>query len=122
MNRPLSFLALMVCLSLSPLRAEVDFAGEILPLLEDHCIDCHGPDKAKSAFRVDQRAVMLKGGDSGLAAIVPGKPEKSFLMEVVRGVDPDMQMPPKGDPLGSEQVALLEKWIAEGAKIARDCN
>lgn len=93
----------------------VDFEKEILPLFEANCLDCHGPDKQKSAFRVDQRAVMLKGGDSGLAALVPGEPEKSFLVEVIDGSDPDMLMPPKGDPLTSEQVALVKKWIAEGA-------
>lgn len=116
MKRLWSYLGLTATLLLLPLRAEVDFSREILPILEDNCIDCHGPDKAKSEFRVDQRPVMLKGGDSGLAAIVPGKPEKSFLLEVVKGIDPEMQMPPKGDPLNGEQVALLEKWIAEGAE------
>ena len=94
----------------------VDFEKEILPLFEANCLDCHGPDKQKSEFRVDQRAVMLKGGDSGLAALVPGEPEKSFLIEVINGSDPDMLMPPKGDSLTSEQVALVEKWIAEGAE------
>ncbi|NNC89779.1 MAG: DUF1553 domain-containing protein, partial [Akkermansiaceae bacterium] len=43
-------------------------------------------------------------------------PAKSFLMEVVKGVDPDMQMPKDGDPLPAGQIALLEKWIAEGAE------
>ena len=52
----------------------VDFEKEILPILQENCLDCHGPDKQKSEFRVDQRAVMLKGGDSGLAGLVPGDP------------------------------------------------
>lgn len=97
----------------------VDFEKEILPILEENCLDCHGPDKQKSEFRVDQRAVMLHGGDSGLASIVPGDPESSFLVEVIDGSNEDMLMPPRsrgGDPLTSEQVALIEGWIAEGAR------
>ena len=93
----------------------VDFEKEILPILQDRCFDCHGPDKQKSGFRVDRRAVMLKGGDSGIAALVPGKPERSFLIEAVKSSDPDSRMPPKGDRLDAEQIALLEKWIREGA-------
>ncbi|NNE91408.1 MAG: DUF1553 domain-containing protein [Verrucomicrobiales bacterium] len=93
----------------------VDFEKEILPILEKNCLECHGPDKQKSEFRVDQRAVMLKGGDIGFPAIVPGDPKASYLIEVIDGSDPDMQMPPKGDPLTKEQVALFTKWIKEGA-------
>ena len=99
-----------------PLFAAVDFEKEILPILEDNCMDCHGPDKQKSEFRVDQRAVMLKGGDSGIASLVPGDPKASFLIEVIKGEDPDTAMPPKGAPLTGAQIALLEKWIEEGAE------
>ena len=99
----------------TPAVLAVDYEKDIRPLLEGQCLDCHGPDKQKSEFRVDQRAVMLKGGDSGMKGIVPGDPKASYLIEVVKGTDPDMIMPPKGDPLTPEQVALLEKWIQEGA-------
>jgi mono/diheme cytochrome c family protein len=107
---------MMVALTagLADLRA-VDYETEIQPILEENCLDCHGPDKDKSGFRVDQRAVMLSGGDTGLAALVPGDPEASFLIEVVKGIDPDMAMPPKGHPLTEKQIALLEQWIEEGA-------
>lgn len=100
----------------APAFGAVDFEKDVWPILEDTCLDCHGPDKKKSEFRVDQRVSMLKGGDSGLAAMIPGKPEKSYLMEVIKGLDPDMVMPPKGDPLDSEDIATLEQWIAEGAE------
>jgi len=94
---------------------EIDFEGQIAPILKKNCLKCHGPDKEKSAFRVDKRAVMLKGGDSGLPSIVAGNPEKSFLVEVIKDEDSDLSMPPKGDRLDSEQVALIERWIKEGA-------
>ncbi len=108
------FIGLAVGCSSSSALA-VDFEKEILPILEENCIDCHGPDKQKSEFRVDMRAVMLKGGDIGIPALVPGDPKKSYLVEVIDGSDPDMLMPPKGEALTKEQVALIEKWIAEGA-------
>jgi len=95
--------------------APVDYARDIEPILTRHCLDCHGPDKQKSDLRVDQRASLLRGGDYGLAAIVPGKPGESFLLETVLGQDPDMTMPPKGDPLTGEQIDLLTRWIKEGA-------
>lgn len=103
-------------LSLSGLQAEpINFSEQVEPIFKDNCLKCHGPEKQKSEFRVDQRAVMLKGGDSGLAAIVPGDSKKSYLVEVISDHDSDMLMPPKGDPLTKEQVALLSKWIDEGA-------
>jgi cytochrome c553 len=97
------------------LSTAVDFQKEILPLLEDNCIDCHGPDKQKARLRIDRRPVLLLGGDSGSPAIVPGNPAKSHLIELIKLKDPDERMPQKGDPLSSAEIALLEKWIAEGA-------
>ena len=96
--------------------ATIDFTKDVLPILEENCIKCHGPEKQKAKLRLDQRALMLKGGDSGLATIVPGKPEKSLLIEVVKQLDPDTAMPPKGDPLTDPQIAILEQWISEGAQ------
>jgi mono/diheme cytochrome c family protein len=111
------FPVLYLSASLREAAAAVDFEKEILPILEENCFDCHGPSKVKSGFRADQRALMLKGGDSGIAALVPGDPEGSYLIEVVKGEkDPDMRMPPKGEPLTSTQIALLERWIREGAE------
>jgi hypothetical protein len=93
----------------------VDYEKEIRPILEKHCIDCHGPNKQKSRLRVDKRAILLRGGDSGLPALVPGNPAKSHLIELVRETDPDERMPAKGDPLSSGEITLLEEWITDGA-------
>jgi hypothetical protein len=117
------FLLLMLCVAASlRVAAAVDFKQEILPILEEHCLKCHGPEKQKSEFRVDQRAVMLKGGDSGHAGIVPGDPKKSYLIEVIKGGDPDTIMPPKGEPLTKAQVAVFEQWIAAGAEWPGQMN
>ena len=101
-------------LMVGPLFA-ADYEKEIRLIFQKHCIDCHGPDKQKSRLRVDQRATLLRGGDSGLPALVPGNPAKSHLIELVREKDPEERMPAKGDPLSAVEITLLEKWIADGA-------
>lgn len=95
--------------------AAVDFETQILPILERSCIECHGPDKEKAGMRVDSRGALLTGGDSGIPGIEPGKPEESFLIEVLRDPDPEFRMPYDEDPLPEEEIALIEEWIAEGA-------
>ena len=98
----------------------VDYEKQIRPILEANCIDCHGPDKQKSRLRVDQRPLLLRGGDSGLSAIAPGSPDKSRLIELIKEHDPDERMPNKGDPLTSNQIALLEKWTGNPDGKASD--
>ncbi len=94
----------------------IQFEKDILPILEDNCLDCHGPDKQKSELRVDKRAILIRGGDSGLPSIVPGNAKKSHLLDLIKGTDPDEIMPPKGDPLSKDEIALMEKWIIKGAE------
>ena len=98
-----------------PLVAEPgSFQKVVLPILESHCFECHGPDKQKSGLRLDSRVGMLTGGDFG-AAIVPGDSAKSLLIEVITTDDVDLQMPPKGKRLSSKQVRILTDWITNGA-------
>ncbi len=107
---------LVMALTGTPLLG-VDFAKEIEPIFAEHCIDCHGEDKPKGQFRIDRLASLLRGGDSGEAAVVPGRPEDSFLVKAIRHTEPDYEMPPKGGPLDDSRIVLIEKWIAEGAKV-----
>ncbi len=93
----------------------VDFRRDIQPIFEAHCWECHGPQRQQSGLRLDQRGALLRGGDYGKPTIVPAKQDKSFLLDVVRGTDPDLRMPPEGDPLTPAQIALLSRWIQQGA-------
>src|SRR5579862_1207055 len=61
------------------------FETSIRPLLADHCQKCHGPQKQKADLRLDSRASILKGGESGPAA-VPGHPDKSLLIKAVHHI------------------------------------
>ncbi|MDF1861712.1 MAG: PSD1 and planctomycete cytochrome C domain-containing protein [Verrucomicrobiales bacterium] len=117
MKTGLSFCAILFSvLPGAVVAAEIDFVSDVQPILEERCFECHGPDKQKGAFRLDRLASMLSGGDSGEAAIVRGKPDASFLLKLVRHEEPDLEMPPKGDPLSDSEISLLQKWISEGAK------
>ncbi len=93
--------------------SERHFEQSIRPLLVNHCLKCHGPEKQESGFRVDAREPMLAGGVSGTKAIVPGSPDESLIVKAVRH-DGDLHMPPD-TKLSSDEVAALEKWIREGA-------
>ena len=98
----------------SPVQAEkVDFAKQIKPLLERSCIECHGPDKQRSNFRLDSREALLKGGNTGSAAVVPGKIAQSALPDYASGRVEGMEMPPmpkrdKVAALTQDEVELLK--------------
>lgn len=94
------------------------FIKEIQPILGRACIECHGPEKARGRLRLDQRAAALAGGKSGVASVVPGKPEASELLRRVKlPRDHDEAMPADDGPgLTGEEIAALERWIAAGAK------
>jgi hypothetical protein len=103
---------------------KVDFNRDIRTILSNNCNQCHGPDEAErkggtDGLRLDTRdGAMLDLG--GYAAIVPGDPAKSALIERITSADPDQQMPPKetGKKLTAREIELLKQWVKEGANYA----
>lgn len=93
----------------------IEFRRDIEPILVKRCSECHGPDVQKSQLRLDVRADALRGGKSGQPAIVPGQSAASALIARVLTTDEADVMPPKGERLKPEQVALLTAWIDAGA-------
>jgi hypothetical protein len=96
------------------------FETKIRPVLDDQCYRCHSLQggKIKGGLRLDTRAALLEGGDSG-PAIVPGKPDQSLLIEAIRYTNPDLRMPPKGKQLPDTIVADFVEWIRRGAPDPR---
>ena len=90
------------------------FEQKIRPVLIDQCHSCHSQSakKVRGGLLLDSREAILKGGDSGPAAI-SGDPAKSLLIRAVHYKDTDMQMPPKGK-LTDNQIILLEQWVRRG--------
>lgn len=113
-----SGLALLVFLFFpaSDARA-VDFEKDVQPIFRKHCLSCHGPEKQESNLRLDRRASLLKGGDYGEPAILPGKADASFLVQVVAGTNADLSMPPEGKRLTADEIATLKAWIKAGAPM-----
>src|SRR5438093_8870888 len=95
----------------------VDYEQDIKPIFENSCFRCHGPEKPKSHFRLDNRESALKGGENNKIDIIPGNSTNSVLIHYVCRLVEDMEMPPpgKGDPLTPEQIGLLRRWIDQGA-------
>ena len=96
-------------------RTPVDFNREIKPLLARRCLACHNEEKHKGGLRLDHRAEAMRGGKSGKPVIVPGQGDRSPFIQRLLTHDEDERMPPKGAPLTTEQIALLKKWINQGA-------
>ncbi|MEZ5041765.1 MAG: PSD1 and planctomycete cytochrome C domain-containing protein [Saprospiraceae bacterium] len=98
--------------------AEALFVYEVLPLIESKCQSCHGekPAAMEGAFDMRTREGLLKGGESGQAALIPGRPKESPLYLAASRIDPDFAMPPKeGDALSAADLQILHDWIAGGA-------
>jgi len=98
----------------------VRFGRDILPILSDNCLSCHGPDEStrKAGLRLDLRNEAIHANKNGTSAIVPLNPESSELLKRIVSVDPEEIMPtPKSHkpPLKAAQVELIRRWIAEGA-------
>ncbi len=84
------------------------FHRDVMPILAAKCLSCHGSNKPRGDLQLDDRT-------STLTSIAPGKPEASELLHRVKATDPDEAMPPKGERLTAREIALLDRWIREGA-------
>jgi hypothetical protein len=87
------------------------FEKEIRPLLIERCFKCHGEKKAKSGLRLDSRAAIFRGGDTGPAA-VPGDPDASLMIQAIRHQN-GLKMPPK-ERLTTRQIENLAYWVRSG--------
>jgi ankyrin repeat protein len=99
--------------------AKVDFARDIEPLLDRSCAACHGGDRKKGKFSIASREAIVKGGQSGDPALLPGNSSASKLVRMVTDQVEDLEMPPlakrsKYPALTKDEVALLKSWIDEG--------
>jgi mono/diheme cytochrome c family protein len=101
----------------------VGYRRDVLPILSDRCFKCHGPDSAarKAGLRLDRPDAATSELDSGVKAIVPGKPDESALVERIMSKDANEMMPPpdSGKVLSDRERAVLRSWIEQGAKYEK---
>lgn len=95
------------------------FENDVHPIMQKHCVECHLPGGAgfeASGFLVDSYASIMKGTKFG-PVVVSGDALSSSLYRLVAGeVDASIQMPHGKDPISTEEIAVIEKWIEQGAR------
>jgi mono/diheme cytochrome c family protein len=101
-----------------PLAKAVDFARHVQPIFLARCVKCHGAEKQKSGYRLDERTIAFRGGDSGKPALVISNSTASALVQRITTTNEDEMMPPKGERLTAAEVATIRQWIDGGAPWA----
>jgi len=113
------------------LPEKIDFVKHIQPTLEYACISCHGPTKDKGDLRLDTKEWTFKANDDGDKCVVPGKPLDStfytYMILTEENDEDDMMMPPakakkKGQFATYQEIALIRKWIEQGAEFPEDAK
>ena len=111
------FIPFLLLFSVSRGAEHADFTKDVLPVLQRHCFECHGPGVQEGDLRFDDRDDFLSGGYSG-PAVVSGKPSES---ELLRRVSLDRlhedAMPPVGPGLSGREVSILRQWIQQGGEL-----
>ncbi|MCC5930213.1 MAG: DUF1553 domain-containing protein [Cyclobacteriaceae bacterium] len=101
------------------LEQKVDYNAEVKPLLNKYCISCHGGVKQSGGFSLLFQEEAFAPTQSGVAAIIPGHPEKSEMIKRLHSNDPEERMPYKENPLSKEEIDILTRWIKQGAEWGR---
>jgi WD40 repeat protein len=97
---------------------EVSFYKDVRPILQANCQGCHQPAKSNSAgkYVMTSYDLLIKAGESESAPVVPGKPDDSYLVQLITPENGEAEMPKGKKPLHESEIELVRKWIAQGAK------
>jgi hypothetical protein len=95
----------------------LDFDTQVRPILEANCFECHGGDQRKGGLSLQSYEDILDGGKNG-SIVRPGNGADSLIVHRIRGVGGD-QMPKDAAPLSGAEIALVARWIDEGARRSR---
>jgi Planctomycete cytochrome C/WD domain, G-beta repeat len=96
---------------------EVSYCKQIAPLLEEHCLACHGAKKSEGGYRVDSYDALITPGESGATPVssTDTEPQTSELLRRLTSLDISERMPLEQKPLSDQQIQLFEAWIKSGA-------
>ncbi|MBI2480499.1 MAG: PD40 domain-containing protein, partial [Planctomycetia bacterium] len=94
----------------------VSFYEQIRPIFQAQCHGCHQPARDNGNYVMTDFAKLVAGGESESAAIVAEQPDESYLIGLITPQDGQAEMPKGKKPLSDVEVALIRRWITEGAK------
>jgi WD40 repeat protein/mono/diheme cytochrome c family protein len=94
---------------------KVSYYNDVRPIFQQHCQGCHQPAKAGGGYVMTAYPDLLKKGEREKPGVVPGKPEQSFLVELMRPLNGKAEMPRGKDPLPDHQIKTVVDWIVQGA-------
>ncbi len=94
----------------------VDYSTQVKPIINKHCISCHGGVKKNGGFSLLFQEEAMGDTKSGHPAIVPGDPENSPMIQRLKETDPELRMPYQKPPLTKQEIRILEDWIRQGAQ------
>ncbi len=101
---------LAVSLASCRVQAATDFVNDVAPIFAEHCVRCHSDGNAKGDVSLSAIASLRENG-----YVVAGKPDDSYLIDLVTPRDGEAEMPKEAEPLSTEELAILRRWISEGA-------
>src|SRR5262249_27302145 len=107
--------------ALESIPATIEFNRDIRPILSDKCFQCHGPASQQATLRFDLEDGAKHALSGGRFAVAPGGPANSQMIKRITAADPAVRMPRSqggaaaGEPLTARQIALLTRWIEQGA-------
>ena len=113
--RPLLALFLACASGLQAEEAPVSFRKDVAPVLQRRCVACHGEESAKGGYRLDSFARLARTGESELLPLVAGQAHDSELYRLLVEPEPNDRMPQKAEALPKHEIALIERWIQQGA-------
>jgi WD40 repeat protein len=99
-----------------PPAPTVSYFRDVRPILQTHCQGCHQPAKSMGSYVMTNMEGLVKGGESEAAAVVPGKPDESYLVDQITPTDGQAEMPKDKPPLAEAEINRIRQWIAEGAQ------
>lgn len=112
----ISLASVSVAQDSQPATEPVSFVRDVKPILADHCYGCHQPARDRGGYVMTDMDLLLEGGDTGKAAIVPGNADESYLLEMIQPeADGKAAMPPNLPSLSPTQIEIIRRWIDEGA-------
>jgi len=97
----------------------VSYYQDLVPVLKRSCNGCHHPGKLKGQLDLTSYGAFKKGGKHG-PGFLANKPKESIIVDEISGTEPSM--PKEGDPLTAAEIAMIERWITEGAKDDTPAN